>query len=86
MSDSVHPVYESASGAASKAYASASGAAYKAYESASGAAGEAYGKIGGVGGQLRGQYEHHLEENPLVVGAVALALGAAVGLAMPATR
>ena len=31
-------------------------------------------------------YDHYIEENPLAVGAVALALGAAVGFAIPLTR
>ena len=31
-------------------------------------------------------YDHYIEENPLAVGAVALALGAAVGFAIPLTK
>ena len=31
-------------------------------------------------------YEHYIEENPLAVGAVALAVGAVVGLAIPLTQ
>jgi ElaB/YqjD/DUF883 family membrane-anchored ribosome-binding protein len=32
------------------------------------------------------QYEQTLEENPLAIGAIALALGAVVGMAIPSTR
>ena len=31
-------------------------------------------------------YDHYIEENPLAVGAVALALGAAIGFAIPLTK
>lgn len=49
-------------------------------------AGAAYEKVGEYGVQAREQYEHYIEDNPLAVGAVALAVGAAVGLSIPATR
>lgn len=56
-------------------------------------AGKAYDKIGNLGsyatdiaGNAQDKYEYYMEENPLAVGAVALALGAAVGLSIPSTR
>ena len=50
------------------------------------AARQAYGKVGEAGSAARDQYDHQIQENPLAVGAVALALGAAVGFAIPSTR
>ena len=88
--------YQSVSGAASSAIegvTSAAGSAYQtvgnkaasAYESVSGAAGTAYEKVGELGTQTREQYDYYIEENPLAVGAVALAIGAAVGFSIPST-
>lgn len=74
------------SDAASSAYGSVSNAAGNAYESVSNFAGNAYEKAGEYGSQAREQYDYYIEENPIAVGAVALAVGAAVGLAIPATR
>lgn len=68
-------VYQNVSDSAGAAYGSVSDTASKTYE-----------KIGNLSGQLRNQYSHQLEENPLAVGAVALAVGAAVGMAIPSTR
>ena len=61
-------------------------AAGTAYEKVAGAVDQVYNKAGEYGHTAREQYDHYLEENPLAVGAVALALGAAVGMAIPATR
>jgi ElaB/YqjD/DUF883 family membrane-anchored ribosome-binding protein len=36
--------------------------------------------------QAQSQYQQSLQENPLAVGAVSLALGAAVGMMLPSTR
>jgi ElaB/YqjD/DUF883 family membrane-anchored ribosome-binding protein len=46
----------------------------------------AYDKVGELKTTAVEQYDHYIEENPLAVGAVALALGAAVGMAIPSTR
>ncbi|HEX8737234.1 MAG TPA: DUF3618 domain-containing protein [Pyrinomonadaceae bacterium] len=77
---------ETVSGAASNAYSSVTGAATNVYSSATDYAGKAYERVGDFGTQAREQYDHYIEENPLAVGAVALALGAAVGMALPSTR
>jgi ElaB/YqjD/DUF883 family membrane-anchored ribosome-binding protein len=77
---------ESVKGAASSAYGSVTDTASKAYESVTDYAGTAYEKAGEYGTQARETYDHYIEENPLAVGAVALAVGAAIGLAIPATR
>jgi ElaB/YqjD/DUF883 family membrane-anchored ribosome-binding protein len=65
---------------------SVASAAGTAYEKVTDAVDQTYRKAGEFGHTAREQYDHYLEENPLAVGAVALALGAAVGLAIPATR
>lgn len=39
-----------------------------------------------TGAQAKGQFEHMLREQPLVLAAIGLALGAAVGAALPSTR
>jgi gas vesicle protein len=56
-------------------------------------AGKAYKQVGNLGSQVKDvagsaqdQYEYYMDENPLAVGAVALALGAAVGISIPSTR
>jgi ElaB/YqjD/DUF883 family membrane-anchored ribosome-binding protein len=77
---------DTVSGAATSAYSSVTGAATNAYSSATDYAGKAYEKVGDFGSQAREQYDYYIEENPLAVGAVALALGAAVGMALPSTR
>lgn len=77
---------ESVKGAASTAYGSVTDSANKAYSTVSDYAGTAYEKAGEYGQQARETYDYYLEENPLAVGAVALAVGAAIGLAIPATR
>lgn len=86
VSNATGTALHSVSDAANSAYGSVSGAASNAYSSVSDFAGNAYEKAGDYGTQAREQYDYHIEENPLAVGAVALALGAAVGLAIPSTR
>ena len=80
----------SAAGAVSDTVGSAAGAVSS---TVSGAASKAYEQVGNLGGLAQDfagtaqeQYEYYMEENPLVVGAIALAIGAAVGLAIPSTR
>ena len=77
---------ESVKGAATSAYGTVADTANKAYEGVSNYANTAYEKAGEYGHQARETYDYYLEENPLAVGAVALAVGAAIGLAIPATR
>lgn len=78
--------YGSVTNAASSAYGSVTNAASSAYGSVTDAASGAYGKAGELSSQAREQYDYYIEENPLAVGAVALALGAAVGLSIPSTQ
>ena len=86
VTDATGNALQSVGGAASAVYGTVTGAAGDAYSSVEKIAGETYNKVGDYGSQAREQYEYHIEENPLAVGALALAIGAAVGLAIPATR
>jgi ElaB/YqjD/DUF883 family membrane-anchored ribosome-binding protein len=49
-------------------------------------ANRAYEKAGEYRSVAYESYDHHINENPLAVGAAAFALGAVVGLAIPSTR
>lgn len=86
VSNTAGNALHSVSDAANSAYGSVSNAASNAYESVSDFAGNALEKAGEYRTQAREQYDYYIEENPLAVGAVALAVGAAVGLAIPSTR
>jgi len=77
---------ESVKGAANSAYGTLTDKAGQAYSSVNDYAHTAYEKAGEYSHQAREKYDYYIEENPLAVGAVALAVGAAVGLALPATR
>jgi ElaB/YqjD/DUF883 family membrane-anchored ribosome-binding protein len=79
-------VSDSVSSAAGTVYEKVTGAVDTAYSGTGEAVSQAYGKVGDAGQAVREQYDHYIEENPLAVGAVALALGAAVGFAIPATQ
>ena len=80
----------SAAGTVSDSFGSAAGVVS---DTVGDVAGKAYKQVGNIGskaqdfaGTAQDQYEYYMEENPLAVGAVALALGAAVGFAFPSTR
>ncbi|HSK73823.1 MAG TPA: hypothetical protein VK892_19150, partial [Pyrinomonadaceae bacterium] len=92
VSDTASDAYGAVTDAASGAYDQVTGAANTAYRSVGNVAGKAYEQVGQLGssvkdvaGKAYDQYDHYIEENPLAVGAVAMALGAAVGLSIPAT-
>ncbi|HXH70982.1 MAG TPA: DUF3618 domain-containing protein [Pyrinomonadaceae bacterium] len=81
------------SDAAGKVGETVSGAAGAISDTVSDVAGKAYEQVGNLGSQVKDvagsaqdQYEYYMDENPLAVGAVALALGAAVGISIPSTR
>ncbi len=90
-----------AAGAVSDKVSSAAGAVSETFSNAAGAVSETLGdvtkktykqvsKAGATAqdfaGSAQDQYEHYMEKNPLAVGAVVLALGAAAGFAFPSTR
>lgn len=78
--------YSGVSSAAGSAYEGVGNAASKTYKGIGTAAGYTYDKAGDLGEQVMKNYDYYIEENPLAVGAVALALGAAVGFAIPLTK
>ncbi|HVF46872.1 MAG TPA: DUF3618 domain-containing protein [Pyrinomonadaceae bacterium] len=86
VGEKVNGVTSVVSNAAGTAYDKVTSAVDSAVTGVSDAASQAYSKVGDVGTAARGKYDYYLEENPLAVGAVALALGAAVGFAIPETR
>jgi hypothetical protein len=57
-----------------------------AYSSANDLAQKAYSKAGELGHYTQEQYVRYMAENPLAVGAIAMAAGVALGLAIPSTR
>ena len=84
--DKVGDIAGKVSDATGSAYEKLSSTAGSVYSGAGGALSQAYSKVGDLGSAARDQYGTYIEENPLAVGAVALALGAAVGMSIPATR
>lgn len=89
--------YEGVSNVAGSAYSGVSSAAGSAYQGLTSAAGTAYEGIGSgietVGtqahwltGTAQDQYEYYIEENPLAVGAVALAVGLVIGFMITSTQ
>ena len=86
LGDAASKTYEGVGSVAGKTYEGVGSVAGKTYQGVSNAAGFAYDKAGDLGEQVKINYDHYIEENPLAVGAVALALGAAVGFAIPLTR
>ena len=86
-------VQNKVSDAAGKVGDTVSNAAGTVSDTVSGVASKAYTQVGNLGSQVKDvagsaqdQYEYYIEENPLAVGAVALAIGAAVGMSIPSTR
>jgi len=75
--------FEGVGSVAGKTLEGVGNVAGKTYESVGSAAGFVYDKAGDLGGEMKVNYEYYIEENPLAVGAVALALGAVVGFAIP---
>lgn len=86
VSNAASTAYATASDTVNSAYDSVSSKMSDAYSSAGDMAHRAYDKAGELGHYTQQQYEHYMDENPLAVGAIALAVGAAIGLAIPSTR
>jgi gas vesicle protein len=84
---------ETVSNAAGRTWDTVSGAAGQARDQVSNIAGQVADRAGDLGGQVQegahrvqDQYRQAVIDNPLAVGAVALAAGAAVGLMLPSTH
>lgn len=70
---------------AGAAYETAANTADSVTDAVSDTAGNAAQKFEDLTQQARRQYDYYIDENPLAVGAVALAAGAIIGLAIPST-
>ena len=57
-----------------------------AYSGAGDIANRAYSRVGEYGEVVQEKYDEYLQENPLALGALAVAVGAAVGFSIPSTR
>ncbi|MBC7798876.1 MAG: DUF3618 domain-containing protein [Pyrinomonadaceae bacterium] len=84
---------ETVGNAANKAVETVSSVATQTAEGVTNLAGQAYQKVGNVGstaksfaGQTQNKYTQYQDESPLAFGAVALAIGAGIGFALPQTR
>lgn len=86
VSGKANSAYESVSGAIGDAYSGANDAAHRAYDRLGEYGTAAYDRLGEYGTAAHDKYDEYIEENPLAVGAVALAVGAAVGFAIPPTK
>ena len=86
VSEKAATAYDALSEKAGGAYESAANVANKAYSGAADGVNRAYEKVGEFGTAARESYDHYIEEKPLAVAVAAMAMGAAVGLAIPSTR
>ena len=86
LTDKATTALDSVSTAAGTAYESVAGAVGTAYSGAGDIAGRAYDRAGEFGTVAHEKYDVYLEENPLALGAIAVAVGAAVGFAIPSSQ
>lgn len=86
IADKANAAVETVGHAAGTAYESVAGAVGGAYTGAGDLAHRAYDRAGEYGTIAHERYDQVLEENPLALGALAVAVGAAVGFAIPSTR
>lgn len=93
VSSAANSTLSGVSSVAGSAYSGVSSAANTAYEGAGNVAGQAYDQFGNLTTQAKNAarwsqetYSQQLDANPLAVGAVALGLGLAIGMLLPATE
>jgi ElaB/YqjD/DUF883 family membrane-anchored ribosome-binding protein len=86
ITDKAGAALETVKGTAGSAIESVTGAVTNAYSGAGDIANRAYDRVGEYGNVVYEKYDEYLEENPLALGALAVAVGAAVGFAVPSTR
>jgi ElaB/YqjD/DUF883 family membrane-anchored ribosome-binding protein len=86
ISDTATSALDSVSNVAGNAYEGVAGKLSTAYTGAGDLAHRAYDRAGEYGTIAYEKYDEYLEENPLALGAIALAVGAAVGLSIPSTN
>jgi len=85
VSNTANSALESVSSSAGAAYDSVTGAVTNAYSGAGEFAHRAYDRAGEFRTMASEKYDQYLEQNPLALGAVAVAVGAAVGFSIPST-
>ena len=78
--------YDSVSGAASSAYGKVADVADSTYSGAVGLVSKAKDRAGDLGHTVQENYEYYAEEKPLALAAAAVAVGAAIGFAIPSSR
>ena len=86
ITDKASAALGTVSNAAGSAIDGVTGAVSNVYSGAGEVAHKAYERAGEFGTIAYDKYDEYLEENPLALGAVALAVGAAVGFSIPSTR
>ncbi len=84
--DKYDSAYDSVSGAASSAYDSVAGAADSTYSGAVGLVSKARDRAGDLTHTVQDNYDYYAEEKPLALAAAAVAVGAAIGFAIPSSR
>jgi ElaB/YqjD/DUF883 family membrane-anchored ribosome-binding protein/predicted XRE-type DNA-binding protein len=86
ITDRASTALETVSSVAGSGYEKVSDAVGNAYSGAKDLAHQAYERAGEYGNLAHEKYDETLEENPLALGAVALAIGAAFGFSIPSSR
>lgn len=86
ISDTATSALDTVANVAGSAYEGVAGKLSTAYTGAGDLAHRAYDRAGEYGTMAHEKYDEYLEENPLALGAIALAVGAAVGLSIPSTN
>ncbi len=83
--DAAGDAYDSAGNLVKTTYDAAGNAVGKTYDAAGNVINSTYTTAQELASKAQGRYDYYIEENPLAVGAVALAVGAAVGLSIPSS-
>jgi len=86
ISNKAGAALEGVSSSAGAAYESVTGAVTNAYSGAGELANRVYDRAGEYGTIAYEKYDEYIEENPLALGALAVAVGAAVGFTIPSTN
>lgn len=85
-SDAASQTYGRVSDTASQTYGRVSETASQTYDRVSGTASETYGRMSERAGRARHSMSEMVENEPLILAGLGIALGAAIGAMMPATR
>jgi ElaB/YqjD/DUF883 family membrane-anchored ribosome-binding protein len=86
VTDVAGNVYDATSEAAKSIYNKTGNAVSGAYDTAGKVGSQVIDTAQELGHKAQNSYDYYIDENPLAVGALALAIGAAVGMSIPATK